>query len=156
MHLEWSEGNPAFSRLSPYFASLNSVPIRACPLCLRRWLGQLLQRNWCVLGHFLKVSGREERLFYFCLCQIRLWGYFLPQQLFNSSLVKHLSVYFAESRISPEALWNDFHKAEPGTQGRVAHPSPSQGSCRTELLTPFETMLTFPWHQMLFFKYKFM
>lgn len=62
-----------------------------------------------MLGHFLQVSGREEGVcclfvFFFQSVPKRALGYFLPQQLFNSPLVKHLSVYFAENGISPEAL----------------------------------------------------
>lgn len=118
LHPEWSEGNPAFSRRRPSLASLSSSAVSVCPLCLRRWLRNCSRESHCGLGQFLKVSSRRERvslsLFFpsSCVWQRGLWEPFLLQQLFNSPLLKCLSVCSAEKEVSAEAVWNDFRKAE--------------------------------------------
>lgn len=117
LHPEWSEGNPVFCRGRPSFAWLSSSAVSACPLCLRRWLGNGSRGSDCGLGQFLKVSGGREKgaicFSSFCVWQRGLWEPFLLQQISNSPLVKWLSVCLAENGISAEAFWNDFRKPWP-------------------------------------------
>lgn len=94
LHPEWSEGNPAFCRQRPSSASLSSWAVRACPLCLRRWLGKCSGESDCGLGQFWKVSSRRE------------WGVLFFQVSVCGKEGFGSPFFFSSSLILP--LWNVF------------------------------------------------